>query len=145
MRTHPVFLCLEGRRCVVIGGDAAAAAKASACLHAGAELVVIAPDDVLRMISKASVPDTSTMADGTVWVYWGDFTAVCSTSDLKLAERAPMQSAYETPDFTLSTPTPVSFPKEPFEKDTSLHYPTNGNPVALPDNAAKTALDGCLK
>jgi siroheme synthase-like protein len=44
MRTHPVFLRLEGRRCVVIGGDASALAKAEACLQAGAEVVVVAPE-----------------------------------------------------------------------------------------------------
>jgi len=44
MRTHPVFLCLEGRPCVVIGGDEAAVAKASACLRAGAAVTLIAVD-----------------------------------------------------------------------------------------------------
>ena len=44
MRTHPVFLRLEGRRCVVIGADAPAAAKATACLRAGASVTVIAPE-----------------------------------------------------------------------------------------------------
>src|SRR5262245_15910509 len=43
MGTHPVFLCLAGRRCVVLGGDEQAAAKALACARAGAEVVVIAP------------------------------------------------------------------------------------------------------
>lgn len=43
MRTHPVFLRLEDRRCVVVGGDAGAAAKAAACLRVGARLVVVAP------------------------------------------------------------------------------------------------------
>jgi precorrin-2 dehydrogenase/sirohydrochlorin ferrochelatase len=42
MRTHPVFLRLEGRRCVVVGGDAAALPKALACRMAGADVVVIA-------------------------------------------------------------------------------------------------------
>jgi siroheme synthase-like protein len=42
MHTHPVFLRLEGRPCVVIGGDAAAAAKALACLAAGALVTVVA-------------------------------------------------------------------------------------------------------
>jgi precorrin-2 dehydrogenase/sirohydrochlorin ferrochelatase len=42
MRTHPVFLCLEGRRCVVIGGDAAAAAKVAACVRAGGQVTVVA-------------------------------------------------------------------------------------------------------
>jgi siroheme synthase-like protein len=44
MRTHPVFLRLEGRRCVVVGADAPAAAKAAACLEAGAEVTVVAPE-----------------------------------------------------------------------------------------------------
>ena len=43
MRTHPVFLRLEGRRCVIVGGDEAAGRKASACLAAGAEVTVVAP------------------------------------------------------------------------------------------------------
>ncbi len=43
MRTHPVFLRLEGRRCVVVGEDETAARKASACRAAGAEVTVIAP------------------------------------------------------------------------------------------------------
>jgi siroheme synthase-like protein len=43
MRTHPVFLCLDGRRCVVVGGDEAAAAKARACAEAGARVTVVAP------------------------------------------------------------------------------------------------------
>src|SRR5262249_33027650 len=42
MRTHPVFLRLEGRPCVVVGGDAQAAAKVAACVRAGAEVTVIA-------------------------------------------------------------------------------------------------------
>ena len=44
MQTHPVFLRLEGRRCVVIGGDGAAEAKAGACSTAGATVCVVAPD-----------------------------------------------------------------------------------------------------
>jgi len=43
MRTHPVFLRLEGRRCVVVGADAPAAAKAAACLRAGADVTLVAP------------------------------------------------------------------------------------------------------
>jgi siroheme synthase-like protein len=44
MRTHPVFLRLEGRACVVVGGDEAAVAKARACLDAGAEVTIVAPE-----------------------------------------------------------------------------------------------------
>src|SRR5436305_13018989 len=43
MRTQPVFLRLEGRRCVVVGADGPAAAKAAACLRAGAEVTLVAP------------------------------------------------------------------------------------------------------
>jgi siroheme synthase-like protein len=44
MRTHPVALCLEGRRCVVVGGDLAAEGKARACLEAGAVVTLVAPE-----------------------------------------------------------------------------------------------------
>jgi siroheme synthase (precorrin-2 oxidase/ferrochelatase) len=44
MGTHPVFLCLAGRRCVVLGGDDQAATKALACRHAGAEVTVVATE-----------------------------------------------------------------------------------------------------
>ncbi|MCW5892873.1 MAG: bifunctional precorrin-2 dehydrogenase/sirohydrochlorin ferrochelatase [bacterium] len=44
MRTHPVFLRLEGRACVVVGGDEAALAKALACREAGAAVTIIAPE-----------------------------------------------------------------------------------------------------
>ena len=44
MRTHPVFLRLEGRRCVVLGGDVAAAGKAIACQRAGAAVTIVAPE-----------------------------------------------------------------------------------------------------
>ena len=44
MRTHPVFLRLEGRRCVVLGGDVAAAGKAISCHRAGALVTVVAPE-----------------------------------------------------------------------------------------------------
>ena len=43
MRTHPVFLRLDGRRCVVVGGDDAALAKVESCLAAGALVRVVAP------------------------------------------------------------------------------------------------------
>jgi siroheme synthase-like protein len=42
MRTHAVFLRLEGRRCVVVGGDGPAEQKVGSCLAAGAVVTVIA-------------------------------------------------------------------------------------------------------
>jgi len=45
MRTHPVFLRVEGRPCAVIGSDAPAAAKLRALVAAGADVTLIAPDE----------------------------------------------------------------------------------------------------
>jgi siroheme synthase-like protein len=55
MRTHPVFLRLEGRRCVVVGGEAAAATKARACLAAGATVTVVAPEIAPDLAAHAAV------------------------------------------------------------------------------------------
>jgi precorrin-2 dehydrogenase/sirohydrochlorin ferrochelatase len=44
MRTHPVFLRLEGRSCVIVGGDDAAAAKALQCLRAGGDVTIVAAE-----------------------------------------------------------------------------------------------------
>jgi siroheme synthase-like protein len=44
MRTHAVFLRLDGRRCVVVGGDPVAEAKAVECAAAGGRVTVIAPE-----------------------------------------------------------------------------------------------------
>src|SRR5262249_1047508 len=43
MPTHPVFLCVEGKRCLVAGGDPAAARRARALRAAGATVTVVAP------------------------------------------------------------------------------------------------------
>ena len=43
MRTHAVFLRLDGRACVVVGGDGMAESKVHACLQAGAAVTVVAP------------------------------------------------------------------------------------------------------
>lgn len=43
MATHPVFLRLDGRRCVVVGGGPPAMAKALACARAGAAVTLLAP------------------------------------------------------------------------------------------------------
>lgn len=44
MRTHAVFLRLDGRRCVVVGGDPIAEGKALDCAAAGARVTVVAPE-----------------------------------------------------------------------------------------------------
>lgn len=106
-------------------------------------------DDLLRWSAlervafRASVPDAVTTPGGTVWLYWQDFGPACDTQDLQSAARAPIRAAFEQPDGALSTPIAVRFPEEPFETDPSLHYPTNANPVALPDAAAAAAFEAC--
>jgi precorrin-2 dehydrogenase/sirohydrochlorin ferrochelatase len=54
MPTHPVFLRLEDRPCLVVGGDAPAADKAGACLAAGARVTVVAPDPAPRILGWAA-------------------------------------------------------------------------------------------
>ena len=44
MRTYPIALKLEGRRCLVVGGGRVARRKVSGLLDCGAEVVVVAPE-----------------------------------------------------------------------------------------------------
>jgi siroheme synthase-like protein len=44
MRTHAVFLRLDGRRCVVVGGDPVAEGRAVECSAAGGRVTVVAPE-----------------------------------------------------------------------------------------------------
>ena len=97
-----------------------------------------------KMVEPASVPDAGVAPDGAVWLYWQDFGPTCAAQDLQLAARAPIRGAAEGAGGALGTSIAVSVPAEPFETDTRLHYPTNGNPVLLPDTAAKTAFDACF-
>jgi len=57
MRTHPVFLCLEGRTCVAVGGDRPIEEKVEACRRAGADVTVVAPEvtENLRRLAEAGV------------------------------------------------------------------------------------------
>lgn len=99
-----------------------------------------------RVVEQASIPEATTTPDGTVWLYWQDFDDACEVQDQKVASRAPITAAYELPGtHILSEPIHVQFPDEPFETNTSMHYATNGNPVALPDTTALAAYEACLK
>ena len=94
---------------------------------------------------STSVPEAAASGDGTVWLYWQNFAPTCAAQDLNLAVRAPITGAAETSTGALGTPANISIPAEAFETNTQLHYPTNGNPIHLPDAAAKSALDACLR
>lgn len=97
-----------------------------------------------KVADQASVPDAATFADGTVRLYWQDFGPACRAQDLRLAERAPIQGAAEDSSGRLGTPRAVSFSGEAFETNAALHYPTNANPVGLPDSAARSSLQACV-
>ena len=98
-----------------------------------------------KVVSKASVPEASTAADGKVWLYWQDFTNAVAANNLVLASIAPISGAYETPStYVLSTPIQTYFNGEPFQTNSSLHYATNGNPIHLPNPAAISDLQSCI-
>lgn len=97
-----------------------------------------------KVVSQASVPDAATYADGSVWLYYQNFNEVCSKNDNKYGDRAPISGMYENSDLSMSSSINVKFSNEDFETNTSLHYPTNGNPIAIPDTAAMDALDACM-
>lgn len=97
-----------------------------------------------KVAGQASVPDAVTYPDGKVWLYHQDFGPTCTAEDLKLAERAPILGLYETADLSMSASVAVTFPGEDFTTDTKLHFPTNGNPVNLPDAAARASYEACM-
>lgn len=102
--------------------------------------------EVEKVVSEASIPEAVTTVDGTVWLYWQDFSNACAEEDLMMAAVAPISGAYEMPDtYELSTPEQVRFPDEEFETNSKMHYATNGNPVALPDEAAVKAFEACME
>jgi hypothetical protein len=98
----------------------------------------------VRVTDTASVPDSSVAPDGTPWAYWQNFAEACSAQDINLAGRASILAAPDAPAAGLGERTNVVFTGEAFETDTRLHYPTNGNPVRLPEAAAKIAFDTCF-
>lgn len=95
MRTHPVFLRLEGRRCVVIGGDAEAAAKAAACRAAGAEVTVIARE-LGKELAALIGPGVRHLARGyRNGDLRGAFLVYASTRDAGLARRLASEGERE--------------------------------------------------
>jgi hypothetical protein len=97
-----------------------------------------------KVVERASVPDAGVDSDGNVRLYWQNFAPACDAQNLQLAARAPITGSVEQANATLSTPANVTLQGEAFETNTQLHYATNGNPVLLPDAAAKTAFDACF-
>ncbi len=96
------------------------------------------------VVTQASVPDAVRYADGTIWLYYQDFAPTCAAQNLNLALRAPISGVAEQADGSFSAQVSVLFPGASFEIDANEHYPTNGNPVALPDTAAWNAFRQCV-
>jgi precorrin-2 dehydrogenase/sirohydrochlorin ferrochelatase len=96
MRTHPVFLCLAGRRCVVIGGDETAAAKVRACMDAGGDVTVVAPTLVPELEGSVAAGrahhHSRAFRTGDLA---GAFLAYASTQDAALVERLRVEAERE--------------------------------------------------
>jgi hypothetical protein len=97
-----------------------------------------------KLVEQASVPEASTFPDGSVAIYWQSFQETCAAQDLNLAARAPIRVAFESEGGSLGSPSAITFPREAFETNRALHYPTNANPILLPDPSAASALSACL-
>jgi len=96
MRTHPVFLRLDGRRCVVIGGDETAAVKARACVDAGGDVTVIAPTlipDLARTVAAGGARHLARAYRAGDLA--GAFLAYASTRDPELVERLRAEAERE--------------------------------------------------
>jgi siroheme synthase-like protein len=96
MRTHPVFLRLAGRPCVVVGGDAAAALRAVACVRAGARVTVVTAAPGPEMTALVARGDVRHQARA-----WhpgdlrGAFLAYASTRDPELIGRLAAEAERE--------------------------------------------------
>ncbi len=96
-----------------------------------------------KVVTQASIPEATSL-DGTVWLYWQDFSDACDAEDVELAVRAPISFSHELPDsYAFAEKDSVIFSDEAFETGNS-HYATNGNPIAL-DDEAKNSLKGCFE
>lgn len=101
--------------------------------------------DLEEVVEAASVPEAITAPDGTVWLYWQDFSNTCDANDEKLSAQARISGAYEQSGSNdLSNKQTVSFPDEEFQSNSVMHYATNGNPVTLPNAQAQADLEACL-
>lgn len=106
---------------------------------------LVAWSDLEKVVSEASIPEAATMPDGTVRLYWQDFSDACEAENLQLANIAPISTAYElSGSLDLSDPSRVSFPDEAFETNKNVHYATNANPILLPNEEALEDLEACF-
>lgn len=57
MRLYPLYLKIEGRRCVVVGGGAVARRKVASLLECGAEVIVVSPVLCVELEERAERGD----------------------------------------------------------------------------------------
>jgi len=99
-----------------------------------------------RVVSQASVPEATQTVDGTVWLYYQDFSDTCEAQKIQLANIAPISGVYEMgSSHKMSTSVQVEFSDEAFETNKNIHYATNGNPVMLPDTQAQEDFEACFE
>lgn len=97
-----------------------------------------------KVVTQTSIPE-ATSNDGTVWLYWQDFSDACDAEDQELAVRAPISFSYELPDsYEFAEKDSITFSDESFETNKNQHYATNGNPVAM-DEDAWASLSECFE
>ena len=91
---YPVFLTVEGRRCVVIGGGTIAERKVEGLLDAGARVTVVAPASTpgMRALveSGAVTLHARTYAPGDLA---GAFIAIAATDDAEVNEAVSREAA----------------------------------------------------
>ncbi len=62
MKYYPMFLRVSGRDCLVVGGGAVAAHKASGLLHAGARVTVVSPELVPGLAARVDAGSIAHLA-----------------------------------------------------------------------------------
>ena len=99
-----------------------------------------------KVVEQASVPEATTMPDGTVRLYFQDFDDACAAQNQQVAGIAPVSFVSETPGtYAMSEPQQTTYPDEAFQSDDKMHFATNGNPVRFPDAKAYADFLECAK
>ncbi len=94
-----------------------------------------------KVVEQASIPEATSL-NGTIWLYWQDFSNACEKQDISASMRVNISFSYELPDsYEFSEKDSVIFSDEAFETDKSIHYATNGNPIALDDDARESLIE----
>ena len=91
---YPVFLTVEGRRCVVVGGGTIAERKVEGLLDAGAEVTVVAPECTAGVRALADAGEMTLVervyAPGDLA---GAFIAIAATDDSEVNEAVSREAA----------------------------------------------------